>query len=56
MDCPHCQTANPAGARFCSNCGTQLESPVRVEGERKYMTVLFADVVDSTVMAERLDP
>ncbi|HEX2180880.1 MAG TPA: adenylate/guanylate cyclase domain-containing protein [Rubrobacteraceae bacterium] len=56
MDCPHCQTANPAGARFCLNCGNQLEAPARVEGERKYVTVLFADVVDSTVMAERLDP
>jgi hypothetical protein len=56
MDCPRCQTANPEGARFCLNCGTQLEAPVRLDGERKYVTVLFADVVDSTVMAERLDP
>ena len=48
MNCPHCQTANPEGARFCLNCGNQLEAPARVEGERKYVTVLFADVVDST--------
>jgi class 3 adenylate cyclase/tetratricopeptide (TPR) repeat protein len=27
-----------------------------VDGERKYVTVLFADVVDSTAVAERLDP
>src|SRR5829696_5642843 len=56
MNCPNCQTANPEGARFCLNCGTQLEAQVRVDGERKYVTVLFADVVDSTGLGERLDP
>src|SRR5919202_3124505 len=56
MDCPNCQTANPEGARFCFNCGNQLESPARVDGERKHVTVLFADVVDSTGLGERLDP
>src|SRR5919202_1416377 len=54
--CPNCQTINPEGARFCLNCGTQLEAPARVDGERKYVTVLFADVVDSTGLGERLDP
>ncbi|MFN2198920.1 MAG: AAA family ATPase, partial [Anaerolineales bacterium] len=24
MDCPNCQNPNPAGAFFCSNCGTRL--------------------------------
>ncbi|MDQ4129276.1 MAG: AAA family ATPase [Actinomycetota bacterium] len=57
MTCPHCRTTNPEGARFCLNCGTALESPRRaVEGERRFLTVLFADVVDSTAMGERLDP
>src|ERR687889_2660353 len=56
MDCPRCQMANPEEARFCLNCGNQLEAPARVEGERKYVTVLFADVVDSTGLGERLDP
>ncbi len=56
MNCPRCQTANPEGARFCLNCGNQLEASPRVEGERKYVTVLFADVVDSTGLGERLDP
>src|SRR5919112_1583217 len=56
MNCPNCQTANPDGAKFCLNCGNQLQAPDRVEGERKYVTVLFADVVDSTGMGERLDP
>src|SRR5215218_6658704 len=56
MNCPNCQMANPEGARFCLNCGNQLEAQLRVEGERKYVTVLFADVVDSTGLGERLDP
>ena len=56
MNCPSCQTANPEGARFCLNCGNQLEAPARVNGERKHVTVLFADVVDSTGLGERLDP
>src|ERR687883_409186 len=46
MNCPRCQMANPEGAKFCLNCGNQLEAQVRVEGERKYVTVLFADVGD----------
>jgi class 3 adenylate cyclase len=56
LNCPRCQTANPEGAKFCLNCGKGLEAPPRVEGERKYVTVLFADVVGSTGLAERLDP
>ena len=56
MNCPNCQSVNPDGARFCLNCGNQLEAQVRVDGERKHVTVLFADVVDSTGLGERLDP
>ena len=56
MNCPRCQRANPEGARFCLNCGKGLDGPARVEGERKYVSVLFADVVDSTGLGERLDP
>src|SRR5919112_2103001 len=56
MNCPRCQMPNPEGAKFCLNCGNQLDVQVRVEGERKYVTVLFADVVDSTGLGERLDP
>src|SRR5919112_973149 len=56
MNCPNCQSANPEDAKFCLNCGNRLEAQVRVEGERKYVTVFFADVVDSTGLGERLDP
>src|SRR5215204_6834162 len=56
MECPRCQMANPEGARFCLNCGERLEAQARVDGERRHVTVLFADVVDSTGLGERLDP
>src|ERR687897_758781 len=56
MNCPNCQTANPEGARFCLNCAAPLKAPRTVAGERKFVAVLFADVVDSTVAAEQLDP
>lgn len=55
MICSSCQTSNPDAARFCLNCGAPL-APRTVEGERKFATVLFADVVNSTALAESLDP
>ncbi len=106
MKCSQCQTDNPAGARFCLNCGAPLarqcsncraelpagarfcmhcgqatrtstpadearltrlaaEAPgalarkVRaaghLAGERRIVTVLFADVVGSTALARQVD-
>src|ERR687894_209580 len=56
MNCPRCQTANPEGARFCLNCAAPLEAPHPMKGERRFVTVLFADVVGSTRIGEQLDP
>src|SRR5919106_1694608 len=56
MNCPNCQTANPEGARFCLNCAAPLKAPRTVAGERKFVAVLFADMVDSTTIGEQLDP
>ena len=56
MNCPHCQTALADNARFCSACGTALAVTRPAEGERKLVTVLFADVIGSTSLGERLDP
>ncbi len=54
--CPSCSSENPDGSRFCNTCGASLGAPRPVEGERKLTTVLFADVVRSTALAEQLDP
>lgn len=56
MTCPSCQVDNPEGARFCSNCGTALAARRPVEGERRLVTIMFADVVGSTRLAESVDP
>lgn len=44
----------PFGARFCPSCGNAL-SPTQLE-ERRIVTVLFADVVGFTALAEHRDP
>jgi predicted ATPase/class 3 adenylate cyclase len=56
MNCSQCHLPIPESARFCSNCGAALAPPPTVEGERKLVAILFADVVGSTTMGERLDP
>ena len=53
--CWACQAELPSGARFCPACGTRVQAR-RVGEERKVVTVLFADLVDSTARADRRDP
>lgn len=48
MNCLACGYANPDAARFCSQCGTRLVASGAGRGERKLVSVLFADVVGST--------
>jgi predicted ATPase/class 3 adenylate cyclase len=54
--CPRCGEENPDRARFCLACGTPLQERWSSGEVRKTVTVLFADVKDSTPLAERLDP
>lgn len=42
--------------RFCGNCGTALAPAPSAAEERKLVTVLFADVVNSTQLAGAIDP
>src|SRR5215210_8921158 len=67
--CPVCRATNEPGARFCGECGAPLgaiappmagatpsgEETVGELGERKQLTVLFADVVGSMDVQEHLD-
>ena len=52
--CAVCGLPLPDAARFCPNCGAAAGPLVATE-ERKVVTVLFADLVDSTRLAQRLD-
>src|SRR5918994_2023259 len=64
MNCAACGTENPAGARFCMNCGTALDAapvaapaaPSALPEERRQVTVLFADLSGYTAFAEGMDP
>ncbi len=52
--CSVCGLPLPEGARFCPNCGSAVGALVETE-ERKLVTVLFTDLVDSTGLAQRFD-
>jgi len=55
MDCPSCHRTNRPDARFCDGCGTSLARPTDVATARKIVTIVFADLVGSTSLHERLD-
>src|SRR6266849_5886659 len=72
--CAQCGADNPPEKKFCGDCGTALgaaplaspdRSAIRVnpetpldalEGERKTVTALFADIKGSTELMEVIDP
>jgi class 3 adenylate cyclase len=68
LSCAACADPIAADEKFCGNCGTRVEpadaalgeiSPpaeFQPAGERRHLTVLFADLVSSTQLAVRLDP
>src|SRR5713101_689970 len=64
--CQKCGFENPSEARFCAQCAAPLDAaaPIRpvteprdvLTGERRHLTVLFCDLVNSTSIAAQLDP
>jgi class 3 adenylate cyclase/tetratricopeptide (TPR) repeat protein len=63
MNCSGCRSPILSSDRFCGECGLQLETNKRaarkrdkIASERKYITVLFADLSGYTTLSERLDP
>jgi len=53
--CPRCGAEVPPDARFCPSCGLPLVAD-EVPDERKLVTAVFVDLVDSTALGDRLDP
>ncbi len=71
LTCPSCGAPQPAAARYCDSCGHALRAAAHppehlaekiragraaLEGERKQVTVLFADLMGSMELAEQADP
>ena len=62
--CPSCGAANDPGDRFCGSCGGALEEVAtaaapgapRSGSERRMASILFADIVGFTPLAESRDP
>lgn len=59
--CPACSTDLPSRARFCPNCGHAIQVVAGAgrwahgESERRMVSILFADVANSTALAESMD-
>ena len=54
--CASCGAENREAASFCDSCGAALAPLDTPREQRKIVTVLFCDALDSTARAERLDP
>jgi len=58
--CPACGSENTPGSKFCGECGASLQAltptpPPTPEAERRLVSVLFADLVGFTTLAEGRD-
>ena len=56
LACPRCGEENPERAKFCLNCGSPLVGAPAPPEVRKTVTILFADIVNSTGRGEQSDP
>jgi class 3 adenylate cyclase/tetratricopeptide (TPR) repeat protein len=54
--CASCGQENPAGFRFCGNCGAPLADGAPARELRKVVSVVFCDLSGSTALGERTDP
>jgi class 3 adenylate cyclase/tetratricopeptide (TPR) repeat protein len=65
LNCRSCGRTNRKDARFCDGCGQPIaedasvvaeSADVSYEADRRQLTVMFCDLVDSTRLAQRLGP
>ncbi|WP_183259183.1 AAA family ATPase [Bradyrhizobium sp. CIR48] len=56
MHCFACQSAIGPGDSWCSKCGAAVRERAEPDSERRFVTILRADVVDSTGLVAELEP
>ncbi|MGA7810505.1 adenylate/guanylate cyclase domain-containing protein, partial [Bradyrhizobium sp.] len=56
MHCFACQSTIDPGDAWCSQCGAAVRQDFDPDGERRFVTILRADVIDSTGLVAELDP
>lgn len=56
MHCFACQSAIDPGDSWCSRCGAAVRQRVDPDGERRFVTILRADVIESTGLVAELEP
>src|ERR1017187_9117708 len=63
MICPHCNASVAEKSKFCPECGKSISvspagSPTSgaAHAERRQLSVMFCDVVNSTTLSGELDP
>jgi class 3 adenylate cyclase/tetratricopeptide (TPR) repeat protein len=54
LTCDRCGLPLPDEARFCPNCGYPVGAPP--PEERRFVTVIFVDLVGSTLLSSQIDP
>ena len=61
--CPNCGANYEPGQKFCAECGTALAAPTSSQvpsapapAERRFVSILFADLVGFTPLTEQNDP
>jgi len=56
MHCFACQSAINPDDSWCSKCGAAVRQQVDPDSERRFVTILRADVIDSTGLVAELEP
>jgi class 3 adenylate cyclase/tetratricopeptide (TPR) repeat protein len=56
ITCSNCGQENPDAARFCFACGQAFAGAAAPRDERRFVSVVFVDLVGFTARAEQLDP
>src|ERR1700704_6672008 len=56
MHCFACQSPSDPGDNWCAKCGAAVRQSMDPDSERKFVTILRADVVHSTDLIAELEP